>query len=565
MGVRRPLIGYLAEAFQPMFARSYLENCNVLVIDDIASMRSQIVSTLNPLGFGNVLSVKNCEQALHCISENQFDLILCDYHLGEVTSGQQFLEHIRSHDLVPDSTVFIMVTARRAYEDVIRVAECAPDDYLAKPFTSAQLDSRIGSLFAKRQRLGRIHAAINKQNWQLAITNCDQIIAARDRYALDAVKLKGIALLGMQDFTAAEALYRLVLTGRSLGWARFGLAKTLKATEQLEAAEAEFNNIIAAGNKYAAAERMGAYDELIDMLQNSGREKQALQIAKDAMTVSPGTLARARVLTRLATAEGETDVAEKMVRRLIDNNKFSLVKESSDYLMAAEVLTATGHAEEALQTIQGVRDSFTETTDVQTLTIAEASVRMAVGEQDFAQQLIQSLPVDVASSLPATVAAAFGKTLYQLGDMESANNIMRHLVQNSPDNPDVIRAVRSAMSGAGMHDEAKAFVDASIKEVADINDEGVRLAYDGKLEEAIELLTQAADLRPGNMQFVSNAALVMALALSKHGRNEERLATCLRYRKTLGANQPGNRKIPQIDWLLKAVQGHSDDVASRSA
>jgi len=548
-----------------MFSRSYFEECNVLVIDDIASMRSQIVTTLNPLGFRNVWSVKDCDQALRYIGETRFDLILCDYHLGEVTSGQQFLEHVRSHDLIPPSTVFIMITARRAYEDVIRVAECAPDDYLAKPFTGAQLDSRIARLFTKRQRLGQIHDAINKKNWQLAISYCDQIISSRDRYSLDAIKLKGFALLGRQDYAAAETLYRSVLAARSLGWARLGLAKVLKATQQLIAAEAELSTIIAEGAKYAAADRMGAYDELIDMLQNSNREKEALMIAKDALSVSPGTLARARVVTRLAVAEGEMDVAEQTVRKLIENNKYSQVKESTDYLMAADVLTATGQTDEALDTIQNVRESFANPEDAQTLTIAEASVRFAAGQKDIAEKLIQSIPQDAAPYLPANVAAALGRSLYQLGDTEGANTIMRRLVQNNPDDQNVIRAVQTAMSDAGMQEQAKAFVEASINEVAEINDEGVRLAYAGQLDEAIELLTRAADMLPGNMQFISNAALVIALAITKTGMNEDRLATCLRYREILISNQPNNRKIPQIDYLLKEIRENINDAASRRA
>jgi hypothetical protein len=68
---------------------------------------------------------------------------------------------------------------------------------------------------------------------------------------------------------------------------------------------------------------------------------------------------------------------------------------------------------------------------------------------------------------------------------------------------------------------------------------------------------------PGNMQFVSNAALVMALSLTKTGMNEERLASCLRYRESLIAQQPNHRKIPQIDYLLQKLQDQINDVASR--
>jgi DNA-binding response OmpR family regulator len=548
-----------------MDARSRFDKYNVLVIDDLASMRSQIVSTLNQLSFRNVWSVNSCQQALTHIHGIKFDLILCDYHLGDVTSGQQFLEHIRSHDLIPTSTLFIMITARRAYEDVMRVAECAPDEYLVKPFTGAQLDARISRQFERRQRLDVVHNALANQDWQLAIKHCDQIISARDQYAVDAMKLKGMALHGAQDYIAAETLYRGVLATRSLGWARFGLGKVLKATQRLTAAEIEFTTLIAEGAKNAASDRMGAYDELIDMLQNNHRETEALSIAEDAMTVSPGTLARARVITRLAVSEGDLALAEQTVRKLVEENKYSQVKEACDYLMAADVLVATGHPDDALDTINNVRKSFDEPSDLQTLAIAEVTVQLAKGNINIAEKIIQSIPIDDASNLPPAAAAMLGKSLYQLGEQDDADKIMRHLIQNNPDNQNIVRAVQSAMSSAGMQEEGELLVEASINEVAEINNEGVTLAYAGRLDEAIELLTRAADMRPGNLQFVSNAAVVIALSLTQDGMDNQRLSTCMRYRDALIARDPNHPKLVQINSLMQELHGRQNDVTSRRA
>jgi DNA-binding response OmpR family regulator len=548
-----------------MDSRARFETYKVLVIDDLAAMRSQIVSSLNLLGFKHVWSVNNCQQALAHIASIRFEIILCDYHLGDVTSGQQFLEHIRSHDLIPTSTLFVMVTAKRSYEDVMRVAECAPDDYLVKPFTGAQLDARISRLVEKRHRLNSIHSALANKNWPKAIALADQVIAARDRLALEAMKLKGIALLGAQNYTVAENLYRGVLATRSLGWARLGLAKVLKGKNQATEAEIEFTTLIAEGTKNAAADRMGAYDELIDLLQDSDRSKEALAIAQDAMTVSPGTLSRTRVVTRLAMDEGNYDLATSTVRKLVEDHRYSQVKLSTDYLMAADVLSTTGNADEALITISNVRKSFDEPADVQTLAIAEATVQFAKGNPELAEKLIQTIAPESVTKLSPTAAAAFGKSLYRLGDHEGATKIMRHLIQNNPDNVEIKRTVQAALSSVGLQAEGKALVESSMNEIAEINNEGVRLAYAGKLDEAIQLLTRAADAYQGNMQFVSNAALVIALALTKHGMDSTRLATCMRYREILNQKAPNHAKLNQIDNLLHELHGQDNDAASRRA
>jgi DNA-binding response OmpR family regulator/Flp pilus assembly protein TadD len=547
-------------------ATPHFSDSQVLVIDDIASMRAQIVSNLNSLGFRNVASVNSCQRALTQLEHIKVDLILCDYHLGEVTSGQQLLEHLRSKSLIPATTLFVMVTARRAYEEVIRAAEFSPDDYLVKPFTGAQLSTRLTQLFERRERFRGVHKALAKADWQSAIALCDSILRAGDRFAMEANKLKGQALLKAARPAEAELLYRSIISIRSLGWAELGLARALVAQNALAAAEIVLDSLLASGTKFSASDRMGAYDELVQVMEATERNKDALGVMQTAMNLSSGSMARARKLTTLAVSEGELALAAKTVRQLVSDNKNSHVKIASDYLMAADVLTQSGFADDALSTISAVRKSFDTIADLQTLAVAEAGAHVAKGNNAAATELLQHISIDHAVALPAATAAALGKTLYRMGDDESANKVMRHLIQNDPDNKDVARTVHAAMAAVGKQELAKALIDSSIQEVAAINNEGVRLAYANQLDEAVELLTKAAELLPGNTQFVSNAALVIALALTKAEQvDRNQYQSCLKYRGIVAAREPAHPKLPQIDGLLKILQGVQYDAASRSA
>ena len=547
--------------FSPRFSTH-----KVLVIDDIASMRSQIVSNLTSMGFKDVWSVASCQKALAHIAHIQFDLILCDYHLGEVTSGQQFLEHLRMRDLIPTTTIFVMVTARRAYEEVMRAAEFAPDDYLVKPFTGAQLNARLTKLFEKRYRFTAVHAAIDKSDWELAIALCESIVQTNDRFSMEAIKLKGYALLRARRIQEAELLYRTVLNIRPLGWAKLGLARALRAQNALAAAESVLGELLGDSQHYSASERMNAYDELTEVLEAADRNKEALGIMQQAMALSSGSLARARKMTQLAVDEGDIELAEKTVRKLVADQKHSQLKQSNDYLLASEVLSTAGHPEDALTVVHDVRKAFDDTRDVQTLTVAEATACVAKGDDAVAQKLLQSVPVEGATELPAATAAALGKSLYRLGHNEAADKVMRQLVQNNPDSKEVIRSVHAAMAAVGRQDQAKQLVDSSLEEVAKINDDGVRLAYAGKLDEAVAMLSKAAELLPGNIQFVSNAALVMALALTKTETvDRNQYEACLKYRKIVATREPNHPKLAQIDGLLKILEVASHDVASRRA
>ena len=539
---------------------------NVLVIDDIASMRSQIVSNLTSMGFKNVTSVNSCQRALTQLAHAKFDLILCDYHLGEVTSGQQFLEHLRAKELIPTTTIFVMVTARRAYEEVIRAAEFAPDDYLVKPFTGAQLNTRLSKLFDKRNRFAAVYKAMAKGDHHSAIAICDTILDLGDRFAMEANKLKGSALLKAQRPAEAEMLYRAVLSIRPLGWAEVGLGRALMAQKALSAAESIFSGIVTNNRKYSAADRMGAYDDLVVVLESTDRQKEALEIMQEAMNVSSGSLARARKMTHLAVAQGDIALAEKTVRKMVAGNKHSHVKEAADYLLASDVLTAAGFPDDALETVNSVRKSFDKPQDVQTLTVAEATAQIGKGNTAVAAQLLKSVGAESAATLPPATAAALGKSLYRVGDAEGAEKIMRQLIQNNPDNKDIERTVHAAMTAVGKQEQASELVSSSLKEAAEINNEGVRLAYANKLDEAVALLTKAAEMLPGNTQFVSNAALVIALALTKSETVDRNLyQACLKYRQMVQKREPAHPKLAQIDGLLKVLEGVHHDAASRSA
>jgi len=547
-----------------MDAITRFTNSNILVIDDIASMRTQIVNNLSLLGFRNVWAVGSCDKAMAQLAKLHIDLILCDYHLGEKTSGQQFLEHLRHKHLIPMSTLFVMVTARRAYDDVMRAAECAPDDYLVKPFTSAQLQTRLTALIEKRNRFKSVHSSMQANDWPAVMRHCDTIIAAQDRFAMEATKIKGQALLKSGRDADAEKLYRQVIEQRPLGWAKLGLARALKSQNRAQEAEELLASLIAEGRSNSAGDRMSAYDELSDLLQATERPKEALALLQDAMNVSPGSPTRTRTVTVLAAAEGDLDLAEKNVRQLLSDHKNSDFKDASDYLLAADVMSSNGHAEEAIGTLREVRSWFDDPADLQVLDIAAASAHIAVGNAETGEHLLQNISPESASELMPNAAAVFAKSLYKLGDRAAAEKVMRHLVQNNPGDTAVMRTIQAVMTAAGEQDGISALVASSMSEVAEINNEGVRLAYAGNVEEAMGLLTRAANLIPGNQQIVSNAALVIALALARGKAEPERLQECIKYRQLLVARNPQHPKLPQIDGLLTQYQ-EERHAASRSA
>ncbi|MBK7425122.1 MAG: response regulator [Propionivibrio sp.] len=73
-------------------------------------------------------------EVLRQVKAYSFDIIFSDYQLEDGRDGQQLLEELRQKHLISLSTVFMVITAERAYHNVVSLAELAPDDYLIKPF-----------------------------------------------------------------------------------------------------------------------------------------------------------------------------------------------------------------------------------------------------------------------------------------------------------------------------------------------------------------------------------------------------------------------------------------------
>ena len=120
-----------------------LDGLHALIIEPHAGMRATLHNMLGLCGLTKVDHAGSSNQAVKHLSTKQFDLILCEYGLEGGQDGQQLLEDLRHHKLMPLATMFFMVTAEGDYGKVVSAAELGPTDYILKPFTADLLLDRI--------------------------------------------------------------------------------------------------------------------------------------------------------------------------------------------------------------------------------------------------------------------------------------------------------------------------------------------------------------------------------------------------------------------------------------
>ncbi|KLU38962.1 MAG: PhoP family transcriptional regulator [Peptococcaceae bacterium 1109] len=112
---------------------------NILIADDEADIRNLIKISLEEHGY-TVLEAQNGKEAWELFSTQYVDLAILDVMMP-VMDGFSLLRRIREHKITP----VIMLTARADDLDKVLGLGLGADDYVAKPFSVAELIARVGA------------------------------------------------------------------------------------------------------------------------------------------------------------------------------------------------------------------------------------------------------------------------------------------------------------------------------------------------------------------------------------------------------------------------------------
>jgi two-component system, chemotaxis family, chemotaxis protein CheY len=124
------------------------EEVKILVIDDVNTMRIQIRDLLKMFGFQKISLAGSGEEARKILGVEPFDLVLCDWHM-EPGDGFEVLKFVRG-DAKLKGVSFIMVTAESTKEKVLEAIQSGVDDYLIKPLTVAQIQTKVYGVLVKK-------------------------------------------------------------------------------------------------------------------------------------------------------------------------------------------------------------------------------------------------------------------------------------------------------------------------------------------------------------------------------------------------------------------------------
>jgi len=120
----------------------------VLVIEDDKSI-CNLLETLLLTGGYQALTAGSCSQGIMVFSSHQPDLVILDLGLPDM-DGLSFIRHVRSDSGVP----ILVLSARSEEADKVAALDLGANDYITKPFGTAELLARIRAAL----RSGRYNA-----------------------------------------------------------------------------------------------------------------------------------------------------------------------------------------------------------------------------------------------------------------------------------------------------------------------------------------------------------------------------------------------------------------------
>lgn len=121
---------------------------HILIVEDEAPIRDMIRFALQRADF-RVSEAGDAQAARIAVADEQPDLVLMDWMLPGV-SGLELARELRREELTAALPI-IMVTARVTEDDRVRGLNLGTDDYIVKPFSSAELVARVRAVLRRSQ------------------------------------------------------------------------------------------------------------------------------------------------------------------------------------------------------------------------------------------------------------------------------------------------------------------------------------------------------------------------------------------------------------------------------
>lgn len=525
-----------------------------LVVDDYPGMRSALKLTLSNFGISRIDLAGSAAEVIFKVGNNHYDLILCDFNLGEGRDGQQLLEELRHRGLIKLETVFVMVTAESVYEKVVATAELAPDDYMIKPFSAEVMRNRLETILMRKLAFAKVYHHYEAHEMDLALVACDELIRDYPRYLVDALRFKGEVLNAMGRFEEAEALYRQVITLRAIPWARLGLAKALHMLKKDDEAEELLHDVME-----KTPEMVAAYDLMADVHLARKDSASAQEALLKGVAISAKTVRRQQKLGDIAHERGDLDTARHAYTAVLEKGQHSVFVSPSDFGNLCRVQVDQGDVGAAMDTLKKNRAVLGASPEGQLVSaVVQGLAHTKAGKTEEAKKAL-----DEANRLRRDVQRVDERLMLDMagacmthGKHVEADAIVSEVARNAHDSETLLAKARKLYEESGRGDVGGKVLSEATSDVRKLNNESVILAHKGDYRGASEKLLTACRVAPHNTRILMNTIWVLIKRLHAEGMEHDLLDEATRLLGEVEKQEPNNPRLLDLKSKLRDVEHH---------
>ncbi|MDR1936380.1 MAG: response regulator [Candidatus Accumulibacter sp.] len=534
-----------------------LERLRVLIVDRHSGARNSLRILLSTLGITAIHNAATSVEVLRHVKSNEFDIILADYVLDDGRDGQQLLEELRQQRLISLSTVYMLITAERAYQNVASVAELTPDDYLIKPFTADLLESRLVRALYKKKFFEQVFRHLDGGALAAALAACEKLLERGEpQFFGDVLRHKGAILNALGRHEEARSVYQQALELTAAPWARMGLAVALRGLGELAEAERIGAALIGEFPEY-----MAAYDFVASVCEERGDLAKAQETLQKATAISPNNSLRQRMTGDVAVRNKDLDAAERAYGKVFERRRGSSLRVIDDYANLTRVMLDRGQTDGARRVTQELRRDWRGNSQGELAALVMDSLcANQEGESAKAKQFLEKAlamhdslrngadPLEFSQKIAVDLAHACLAT----GDEPRAREILGKVAAENHEDRDVMAQIQSIFAKTGKEEAGQDLLAEVGREIVELNQRGEQAARSGDDPAAVQMLIDAAERVP-SVQFLTDAARAIFTLFDHKGWNEEMAERGLRYLRFAQAKDARNPKVVSARELYLQV------------
>lgn len=308
-----------------------IHTAKALVIDANATTRSIMATQLRDLGVHQVRQIGRVQDARLALEGSTYDVVLCEMNFdGGPMSGQDLLDELRREQLLPYSTIFILVTGEATYARVLEAAEATVDGYLVKPYSGSSLAERLHEARRRKRTLKEIYEAIQRREFARGAALAEARFDTREPYWMFAGQLAAELWFKADQPARALRICSAVVEERAQPWAHCGLARARLALGESGAARRLLEALVAQAPDYADAR-----DLLARLLVEQGEFNLAIDEFRACASLTPGCLLRMQHYGTLAFYMGQKEEAHRMLERTVATGRKSKLFDALSLMLLA--------------------------------------------------------------------------------------------------------------------------------------------------------------------------------------------------------------------------------------